>query len=103
MVDAMMNSMSRFQADTAAGADAAARSRSSKSDEALREVAREFEALFVKQMLSSMRQTLDPGSDMLYGGISQDIFEDMLYEEYAKVMAKTGSLGIAELVYGQLK
>lgn len=103
MVDVLMNSVQRFQADAVAGSDAAARSRSADSDEALRAVAQEFEALFIKQMLSSMRETLDSGSDMLHGGMSQDIFEDMLYDEYSKVMAKTGDLGIANLIYDQLK
>jgi flagellar protein FlgJ len=72
------------------------------SDEArLRAVATEFETLFAKQMLDTMRATLDTENDMFHGGMAQDIFEDMLYEEYARMMAKTGSLGIAEIIYNQ--
>lgn len=70
-------------------------------NEQLRAVATEFEALFAKQMLDSMRSTLNSENDMFHGGMAQDIFEDMLYEEYSRVMAKTGSLGIADIIYSQ--
>lgn len=70
-------------------------------EERLRAVAVEFEALFAKQMLNAMRQTLDPESDMLDGGMAEDIFEDMLFEEYSRQMANTGSLGIADLIVQQ--
>lgn len=101
--DGMMNSISRFQADSAQSSEALARTRSAGDDAALREAAQQFEALFVKQMLNSMRATLDTKSDMLYGGLSQDIFEDMLYDEYSRIFAKTGDLGIADLIYRQLQ
>jgi Rod binding domain-containing protein len=68
------------------------------SPEKLEEVAREFESLFVKQMLDSMRSSLDTESDMLHGGFAQDVFEDMLYDEYAQIMAKSGDYGIAGLI-----
>jgi peptidoglycan hydrolase FlgJ len=67
----------------------------------LKAVAIEFESLFTKQMLDSMRATLSPDDDLFYGGMAQDIFQDMLYEEYARMMAKTGSLGVADLIYSQ--
>ncbi len=69
--------------------------------EQLRAVAQEFESLFAKQMLDSMRDTLSPDNDLFYGGMAQDIFQDMLYEEYARMLAKTGSLGIADIIYDQ--
>lgn len=67
----------------------------------LRAVAKEFESLFAKQMLDSMRDTLNKEDDMFNGGMAQDIFDDMLYEEYARMMANTGSLGIADLIVNQ--
>jgi flagellar protein FlgJ len=69
----------------------------------LRAVATEFESLFAKQMLDAMRATLSPDNDLFYGGMAQEIFQDMLYEEYARMMAKTGSLGVAEVIYQQYK
>lgn len=67
----------------------------------LRAVAKEFESLFAKQMLDSMRATLSREDDMLDGGMAQDIFEDMLYEEYARIMSNAGSLGIADMIVSQ--
>lgn len=103
MIDALNTDISRLQAETTTGNTLASRARSSDSEDALRAVAQEFEALFMKQMLSSMRGTLNPENDLLHGGLSQDIFEDMLYDEYSKVMAKTGSIGIADLIVEQFR
>lgn len=69
--------------------------------ERLQQVATEFESLFVKQMLDSMRDTLNEEDDLLSGGFAEDVFEDMLYDEYARKIAATGSLGIADLITRQ--
>jgi flagellar protein FlgJ len=70
-------------------------------EQKLQQVATEFESLFVKQMLDSMRDTLSKEDDLLSGGFAEEVFEDMLYEEYARMMAATGSLGIADLITQQ--
>jgi len=62
----------------------------------------DFEALFVKQMLDVMRQTVHKEDDMLGGGLSQDVFEGMLYDEYAKKMTQTAGFGLAETLYRQV-
>jgi flagellar protein FlgJ len=75
----------------------AAVDRSSK----LYEACVEFEALFLKQMLAAMRKTVQK-TGLLDGGMAQDIFEDMLYDEYAKSMARNAGFGLADTVYLQL-
>ena len=67
----------------------------------LRAAAREFESLFAKQMLDSMRDTLNTEDDMFHGGMAQDIFDDMLYEEYGRMIAQGGGLGIADMIVQQ--
>lgn len=69
----------------------------------LEAVAKEFESLFAKQMLDSMRDTLNPDDDMFNGGMAQDIFEDMLYEEYARMLSQEGGLGIADMIVRQFE
>ncbi|MFN3604400.1 MAG: rod-binding protein [Leptonema sp. (in: bacteria)] len=69
----------------------------------LYDVALEFESLFVKMMLNSMRNTLNKESDLFYAGIQQDIFQDMLYDEYSKIFAKNANLGLAKEIYHQLE
>jgi peptidoglycan hydrolase FlgJ len=67
----------------------------------LKEACRDFEAIFLKQMLSAMKKTVGK-SELINGGMAEDIFEDMLYDEYAKIMSKTGSFGLADLMFRQL-
>lgn len=71
-----------------------------RDDTALKEACRQFEAIFVKQMLNSMRKTVNR-SGLIDGGFSEEIFEDMLYDEYADKMTKTAGLGIADILYRQ--
>ena len=62
----------------------------------------DFEALFIKQMLDAMRKTVNKSDDLLGGGMGQDIFEGMLYDEYAKKMGQTAQFGLAEMIYRQV-
>lgn len=68
----------------------------------LLEAAMDLEALFVNQMFKSMRNTLNKESDMLYGGMTEDIFSDMLYNEYSTMTSKNTNLGLAKQIYMQL-
>ncbi len=89
-------------ANAAASAAVSARSRPTidrSSD--LYKACVDFESLFVKQMLSAMRETV-PKDGLLDGGMGRDIFEDMLYDEYAKKMAQTASFGLADTIYLQI-
>ena len=49
-----------------------------------------------------MRKTVEK-SGLLDGGMAEDFFEDMLYDEYAKKMAETANFGLAAMIYGQLQ
>ncbi|MDR2588156.1 MAG: rod-binding protein [Spirochaetales bacterium] len=71
-------------------------------DEKLREACLDFEAIFIKQMLDAMRKTVNK-SGLMDGGMAEDIFEDMLYDERSKLMARNSSLGLAAILYDQLK
>ena len=52
-------------------------------------------------MLDSMRKTINH-SGLLKKGMGEDIFEDMLYDNYAKKMAKAGDFGLKEVLYKEL-
>lgn len=69
--------------------------------ERLEAAARDFESLFIKQMLDSMRNTLNSEDRIVKSGMAGDIFEDMLYDEYAVLMAKTGGFGLADMIVDQ--
>ena len=76
----------------------------SPKNKELYNVCLDFEALFIKQMLDSMRKTVERTSlsDSPTDATGRDFFEDMLYDDYAKQMARTANLGIAKMMYLQL-
>lgn len=62
----------------------------------------DFESIFVKQMLDSMRSTVPKGG-LFDGGMSQEIFEDRLYDSYAQKISSTAGLGLARQMFEQIK
>jgi peptidoglycan hydrolase FlgJ len=67
----------------------------------LYQAALDFESIFVKQMLDSMRKTVTK-TGLIEGGMAEDIFEDMLYEKYATTMTRSAGFGLADQIYLQL-
>jgi len=67
----------------------------------LREAAEGFEAIFIRQFLKSMRDTL-PGEGMFGKGIAGEIYAGMMDEAVADAAARRGAFGIADAVYRQL-
>lgn len=66
----------------------------------LQKTSHEFEAILIKQMLKAMRSTV--GKDtLLDGGFAEELYRDMLDDEYASLMSKTANLGIADLIYSR--
>lgn len=68
--------------------------------ERLMQACKDFESIFVKMMLDSMKKTVDK-SDFLPVSQSQEIFEDMLYKSYSEKITETKSFGLAEKIYEQ--
>ncbi|MCP4572060.1 MAG: transglycosylase SLT domain-containing protein [bacterium] len=70
--------------------------------EGLRLAAKEFEAVFLNQLLKSMRATV-PENDLFNAGGATKFYRQMHDAELAQALANTGSgLGIADLVVQQL-
>lgn len=69
---------------------------------ALRKAAREFEAVFLYQMISAMRKTVGDGG-LTQKSNARRIFESMLDEEWSKKLAgKEGPGCLSDLLYRQL-
>jgi Rod binding domain-containing protein len=62
----------------------------------------EFESIFVKMMLSQMQKTVDKSDSLISGGWAEEIYQDQLYDEYAKSMTKNAGFGLADQLYRQL-
>lgn len=71
-----------------------------KDPEALKQAARQFESLFMQQILKSMRATL-PG-DALVGGEQGKIYRDMLDQQLVQNLSQGRGLGLAEMLVRQL-
>jgi len=66
------------------------------------EQCQEFESIFVKMMLKEMRNSVDKKDSLLSGGWAEDIYSDMLDDEYSKSIAKKAGFGLADQLYKQL-
>jgi len=71
-------------------------------DPALWKVSVQFEAIFVQQMMSEMRQTVHK-SDFMPSGFAEDIHGSMMDEAIAQASVKHHSFGIADNIYRQLE
>jgi flagellar protein FlgJ len=61
----------------------------------------ELEIFLVKTLVSSMRNTVQK-SGLIDEGYAGKMYEDMLYDEYAKNFAKNANFGMAEMAYLEL-
>jgi flagellar protein FlgJ len=60
-----------------------------------------LETFLVKTLISGMRNTVQK-SGLIDEGFAGKMYEDMLYDEYAKNMTKNAGFGLAELAYMEL-
>lgn len=70
-------------------------------DRKLMDACYDMESIFVSKMLKEMRKTV-PKNEWLHGGFAEEIFEDMLYDEYSKSVSRTANLGLAKMLYNEL-
>jgi flagellar protein FlgJ len=68
---------------------------------ALYEQCEALESFLIKNLLNSMRNTVQI-SGFIDQGFAGDMYEDMLYDEYAKKFTKDTNFGFAEIAYLEL-
>jgi Rod binding domain-containing protein len=86
-------------ADLAAGATSGGGGEAARAA-AVRHAAQEFEAIFLAQVLGTMTQGL--GGDDLLGDGRGDAFRDMLNEEVAKLISRSGGIGVADAILREM-
>lgn len=79
---------------------AAAPAATSSRDQ-LKAAAKQFEAIFVRQMLSAAREA-DFGGDDLFGGQGEETFREMRDARFAEIASDTDALGMAATIEKQL-
>lgn len=72
------------------------------TDEELMDACREFEAYFLEQLMKQMQKTVIK-SDLTEESETESYFKEMLYQEYATQASKGEGIGIAKMMYEQMK
>lgn len=63
--------------------------------------AKDFEAVYMAEMMKPMFEGLKP-DPMFGGGKGEEVFHGMLVQEYSKIMADQGGIGLAQHVKAEL-
>src|SRR5262245_38332750 len=69
----------------------------------LRQVARQFESVFAKMMLTSMRQASSSVGDSLFGSDQTQFYQGMFDDQLSLELTKGRGLGLADLLVRQLQ
>lgn len=80
---------------------AAARLHANPAEDAIRQAAVEFEAVFLTEMLTPMFEGMET-NELFGGGPGEDIYRSLLVEEYGKALARSGGVGIADAVQREM-
>lgn len=66
-------------------------------DDKITQAAEQFESVFLSEMFNHMFSNV--GTDATFGGgPGEDMWKSVLVQEYAKVVSRTGGIGVAEQV-----
>lgn len=90
------------RAERVCGPAAAAEAGQEELSPELRRAARQIEALLAEQLLRGLQATL-PGGRLLSGGFGSEVYESMITEGLARVLAEQETLGLAELLVRQMQ
>jgi len=64
----------------------------------LQKAAQNFEAIFIRKLLSTMRSTMSEGG--MYGsGVAGDVYGDIVENALADIMSERSVLGISDVMY----
>lgn len=73
------------------------------ADDALLEAAKQFEAIFTQMLFKSMRDANAAFESDLVDNRTSKFYQEMADEQLSSALSREGSLGIAEMIYQQLK
>ena len=72
-----------------------------KKDAQLEAVAKDFEAVFITEMMKPMFAGIKTDSKF-GGGKGEEIFRGIMLQEYGKMISETGQIGIADSIKAEL-
>lgn len=75
----------------------------SATEEEMMSACKEFESYFTEQIFKSMKKMVPNSDEDSSSSSTLDMFEDMLTQEHAKNSMDSGGLGIAQMLFEQMK
>ena len=73
----------------------------SKDMKKIDEAARDFEAMFLSEMIKPMFEGLEVNEEF-GGGKGEEIFRGLMLQEYGKIMAQAGGIGLASHIRAEM-
>lgn len=70
--------------------------------EQIEESAQEFEAMFLSEMLKPMFEGVMEPDSVFGGGKGEEVFSGMMLQEYGKLIAQRGGVGLADQVKAEM-
>ena len=65
------------------------------------EAAKEFESMFLTQMLRPMFDSIEK-NELFGGGYGEEVWKDLLVDQYGKILAERGNLGVSDAIKSEL-
>ncbi|MCL5774048.1 MAG: rod-binding protein [Firmicutes bacterium] len=73
-----------------------------KEEAKLKETCQQFESLFLTQLFAQMRKSI-PKTELFGSGKDEELYNGMMDEERAKAWSQADGIGLANVLYQQLK
>ena len=89
------------QSETGKASNALKNAQKTQELDKVTETAREFEAVFISEMLKPMFEGIEVEAPF-GGGKGEEIFRGMMLQQYGNIIAQTGGIGLADHVRDQM-
>ncbi len=73
----------------------------SDQERAVKDAAHQFESYFLSHLLKTMRETIPEGG-IFQQGFGNDVYTEMLDQEYARILSEGGGIGLSQVLERQL-
>ncbi|HEY8192212.1 MAG TPA: rod-binding protein, partial [Alphaproteobacteria bacterium] len=91
-----------MNASQASAAQASAKTKQAKDMAKIDAAAQDFEAMYLTEMMKPMFEDVNKPDPIFGGGKGEEIFNGMMVEQYGKIMAQAGGVGLAKYVKAEM-
>jgi flagellar protein FlgJ len=77
------------------------RARATRDQQRIEDAAQDFEAVFISEMIKPMFNMVEV-NETFGGGKGEEVFRDLMVQEYGKMIAKQGGIGLSAHIKAEL-